>query len=411
VVARSSLGERVTLAELEGDPHELIARLRAAEPVSWLPVLDGWLVTRRAQALEVMRDDATFTVDDPRFSTARVVGPSMLSLDGAEHARHREPFARAFRPAEVRARFTGFVDEESDRLITALGPGIAELRRDFAGPFAVAVIARALGLRDVAPGTVLSWYDAIVGAVSSVTAGDGVTAEGTAAFDRLRSAVEDSIGSPAGVSAACPAGSPAGVSASAAPGGSPAGASPLAEAAGRLTTAEVVSNAAVLMFGGIETVEGMIVNVVRHLLGHPDQLALVRADPGLVANAVEESMRLEPAAAVVDRYATRDVRLGGAAIRRGDLVRVSLTGANRDPELFPAPDRFDVRRENARLQLVFAHGPHYCLGVHLARLEARVAVAALLRRLPGLRLDPARPSAPQGLVFRKPPALWVAWDG
>ncbi|MGI8333900.1 cytochrome P450 [Actinomadura scrupuli] len=389
-MTRSSLGEHVTLAELEGDPHELIARLRAAEPVSWLPVLDGWLVTRRAQALEVMRDAATFTVDDPRFSTAQVVGPSMLSLDGAEHARHREPFARAFRPAEVRARFTELIEEEGDRLITALGPGTAELRRDFAGPFAVAVIARALGLRDVAPGTVLSWYDAIVGAVSSVTAGDGVTAGGAAAFQRLRSAVEDSLGPPAG---------------------SPAMPSALAEAAGRLTTAEVVSNAAVLMFGGIETVEGMIVNAVWHLLGHPDQLALVLADPGLVANAVEESMRLEPAAAVVDRYATRDVRLGGAAIRRGDLVRVSLTGANRDPELFSDPDRFDVRRENARLQLVFAHGPHYCLGVHLARLEARIAVGTLLRRLPGLRLDPAQPSAPRGLVFRKPPALRVAWDG
>jgi cytochrome P450 len=382
VVTRFSLGERVTLAELEGDPHRLLARLRAREPVAWVPVLDGWLVTGRALALEVMRDPGTFTVDDPRFSTAQVVGPSMLSLDGPEHARHREPFTRAFRPAEIRDRFTEIIERESDRLITGLRPGAAELRGDFAGPFAVAVVARALGLRDVAPGTVLAWYDAIVGAVSSVTAGAGVTAEGAAGFESLRAAVEDSLGSPL-----------------------------LAEAATRLTTAEVVSNAAVLMFGGIETVEGMILNAVWHLLGHPGQLELVLADPGLVAGAVEESMRLEPAAAVVDRYATRDTGLGGATIRRGDLVRVSITGANRDPEVFPEPDRYDVRRENARLQLVFAHGPHYCLGVHLARLEARIAVAALLRRLPGLRLDPARPSAPGGLVFRKPRALRVLWDG
>jgi cytochrome P450 len=382
-VTRFPLGAAVTLAELEGDPHELIARLRDLEPVSWVPVLEGWLVTRRDLALEVMRDPVAFTVDDPRFSTAQVVGPSMLSLDGAEHTRHREPFARAFRPAEIRDRFTEIIERETDHLITGLRPaGAAELRRGFAGPFAVAVVAQALGLRDVDPPTVLSWYDAIVGAVSSVTAGEGVTKEGAEAFERLRAGVEDSIGSAL-----------------------------LAEAATGLTTAEVVSNAAVLMFGGIETVEGMIANAVWHLLGHPDQLELVLADPELLAGAVEESLRLEPAAAVVDRYATRAVELGGAAIERGDLVRVSITGANRDPKVFVDPDRFDVRRENARLQLVFAHGPHYCLGVHLARLEARIAVAALLRELPGLRLDPARPGAPRGLVFRKPPALHVIWDG
>jgi cytochrome P450 len=166
----------------------------------------------------------------------------------------------------------------------------------------------------------------------------------------------------------------------------------------------------VLMFGGIETTEGMICNVVLHLLGGPSQLRAVRADPGLVENAVEESLRLEPAAAVVDRYATADVQLGGAPVRRGDLVSVSLAGAGRDPAFFPEPDRFDVRRANARQNLAFAHGPHYCLGAHLARIEARAAVAALLRLLPRLRLDPAQRAAPGGVVFRKPQALHVRWD-
>jgi cytochrome P450 len=172
---------------------------------------------------------------------------------------------------------------------------------------------------------------------------------------------------------------------------------------------EVVSNAAVLMFGAIETTEGMISNVVLHLLSHPAQLAQVAADPGLVPDAVEESLRLEPAAAVVDRYATRDVRLGTASVRRGDLVTVSLAGAGRDPAVFTDPDVFDVRRPNAKLHLAFAHGPHFCLGAHLARLEAQAAVRAVLS-LPGLRLDPDHPSAPRGLVFRKPPALHVRWD-
>jgi cytochrome P450 len=176
-----------------------------------------------------------------------------------------------------------------------------------------------------------------------------------------------------------------------------------------LTEDEVISNAAVLMFGGIETTEGMITNALLHLLSHPDQLGLVMRDPELLPNAVEESLRLEPAAAFVDRYATAGVTVGGADIRRGDLVSVSLAGAGRDPAVFADPDAFDVRRRDARAHLAFAHGPHFCLGAHLARLEAVAAVREALT-LPGLRLDPGFPSAPRGLVFRKPPALRVRWD-
>jgi cytochrome P450 len=164
------------------------------------------------------------------------------------------------------------------------------------------------------------------------------------------------------------------------------------------------------MFGGIETTEGMIANAAWHLLSHPAQLDLVRADPGLLPQAIEESLRLEPAAAVVDRYVTRDVELAGAAISRGDLVSVSVAGAGRDPAAFTDPDRFDVRRGNPGQNLAFARGPHFCLGVHLARLEAHAALTAALGQLAGLRLDPDRPAAPRGLVFRKPPALPVLWD-
>jgi cytochrome P450 len=162
-----------------------------------------------------------------------------------------------------------------------------------------------------------------------------------------------------------------------------------------------------MLFGGIETTEGMIANAILHLLSAPAQLALVRDDPARLPNAIDESLRLEPAAAMVDRYATRDATLGDCAIRAGDLVRISVSAANRDPAAFPDPDRFDVTRENARQHLAFARGPHVCIGVHLARLEADTAVGRLLERFPRLRLDPERPSAPAGLVFRKPPELNV----
>lgn len=388
---RYPLGAAVTLAELREDPHPALARLRAAEPVSWVPVLNGWLVTRWDLASAVMRDSTTFTVDDPRFSTARIVGPSMLSLDGAGHDRHRRPFAAPFSRSRVHDQLAAFVTGEADRLVGAMRPaGRGDLSRSLAAPLAVAVVARALGLGLADPGLILAWYDAIVGAVSDLAADSAPArsarvAAGTVAFGQLSNSLAAVIEGPADGSLLAAAVQPG------------------------LSTAEIISNAAVLMFGGIETTEGMIANAAWHLLSHPDQLDLVRGDPGLLPQAVEESLRLEPAAAVVDRYATRGVELGHAAISPGDLVSVSLAGAGRDPAVFTDPDRFDVRRDNARQNLAFARGPHFCLGVHLARLEAQAALAAVLSQLPGLRLDPDPGHAPQGLVFRKPPSLPVRW--
>jgi cytochrome P450 len=383
------IGAAATLDDLEApEAHALLARLRADEPVSWLPALGGWLVTRRDLAMQVMNDAKTFTVDDPRFSTGQVVGPSMLTLDGAEHQRHRAPFARPFRLHAVRERFTELVADEVNRLIDRLEPaGEAELRRSFAGPLAAVVVTHALGLRGTDTDAVLGWYDDIVAAVTEVTGGGTVPASGRAAFRDLRAAIEPVLDRDPGSSLLAAA----------------------AGDAGGLGRPEVVSNAAVMLFGGIETTEGMITNAVAQLLADREQRALAEGDGATLANAIEESLRLEPAAAVVDRYATVDVRLADADIARGALVSVSVAAANRDPATFPDPDRFDVRRANASQHLAFARGPHVCIGMHLARLEAHAAVGRLLRRLPGLRLDPDHPSAARGLVFRKPPALRVLW--
>jgi cytochrome P450 len=399
------LGAAVTMRDLDTNLHPVLRRLRASEPVSWLPVLGGWLVTRRDLVLRVLRDSRTFTVDDPRFSTAQVVGPSMLSLDGAEHKRHRDPFAEAFRTGTAAARLEEVAEAEAGRLVAGFAAaGGAELRRSLAGPLAVAVVADVLGLGQTDPKAILGWYDQIVGAVSALAGQSGEDHEpgqaagGSAAFAELGASLRAAMAGTDGDRGTHGACGPQAHSLLTAVAG-----------AGGLGEAEVVSNAAVLMFGGIETTEGMICNAVLHLLDHPAQLSEVIADPRLAQNAVEESLRLEPAAAVVDRYATADVALAGAAIRSGDLVTVSLAGANRDPAVFPDPDRFDIGRANARQNLAFAHGPHFCLGAQLARMEARAAVAALLR-LPGLRLEPARRPAPRGVVFRKPPALHVLWD-
>ncbi|WP_432892534.1 cytochrome P450 [Kribbella sp. CA-245084] len=379
----------VTVEQLETDPHPTLAAIR---PIGWIEPLNTWMVTSRALVLNVLRDPETFTVDDPRFSTAQVVGPSMLSLDGQVHKAHRDPFESPFGLAETRRRFTQPVQQTVDGLMAALNPATshsagatrlsADLRPALAGPLSVAVVALSLGLPPASAATVLDWYTAISASVSGVSAGHPVTTEGAAAFAELHKHVAAGIDSSDSLIAAA--------------------------AHAGLGVDEVVANAAVLMFGGIETTEGMITNALWHLLTNRDQLDLVLADPTLLPNVMEESLRLEPAAAVVDRYATRDIELAGAQIRHGDMVTVSLAGAGRDPEMFESPDTFDVRRPNARRHLAFASGPHICLGMHLTRLETLTALEAALQ-LPGLRLAADSP-APRGLVFRKPSALRVSWD-
>jgi cytochrome P450 len=307
----------------------------------------------------------------------------MLSLDGDEHRRHRDPFARAFLGPEARGRFAARVEQEARRLVGALAPnGAGEIRRDLAGPLAVNVVAGALELLDTEPGMVLRWYDQIVAAVDRVSAGGEIGSGAREAVGALGSHVAGTVEHGSGV---------------------------LAQATETLQLPEVVSNAAVMMFGGIETSEGMTTSLFWHLLTNPDELAALRADRSLAVTAVEESLRLEPAAARVDRYATADTQLGGASIQRGDLVIVSLTAANRDPGTFPDPDVFDLSRPNSRSHLAFAQGPHACIGVHLARLETQSALEAVLDDWPGIQLDPGSTS-PTGVIFRKPRSLPVRWD-
>jgi cytochrome P450 len=382
--------EWVTLEALEHDPHPVLARLRAEHPVVFVPALGMWMVTSRALAMAAMLDHEGLTVDDPRFTTGQVVGPSMLSLDGTEHARHRSPFVGPFRVRRIDEIFTAAVAADIEALLDAADATLAamgevELRTAVAGPLATRTMMLALGLDTASEATILAWYREIVAAVTDLSKGVPLPDGGVPEYRRLAEAVFVA-------------------------GSQPGARTLLAEAMGdatALTDDEVASNAAVLLFGGIETTEGMIANLLHHLLTHPQLLDRVRADDDLLDRCIEESLRLEPAAAVVDRYAAHDVVLGGVTVPAGDGLEVSLAGANRDPAVFTDPDRFDPDRANLRQHLTFAAGPHVCLGMHLARLETRLLVRAMVQRYAVLERVEARSDEPRGLVFRKPDRVTV----
>lgn len=370
--------DEVSAEELAADPHPYWHRLRAKAPVVWVPALNGWVVVSYAAASAVLRDATTFTVDDPRFSTGQLFGPSMLSTDGAAHDRFRAAFASEFRPAEIRASFTDFIVDQVNRLMPEAQPATVEVRTAVAGPLAVAVMARVLGLTQHDPVVLLEWYGQLVAGVNRLSVGEPAGAAAEAAHASLSAELARSFQAHRAM-----------------------------VEAGGLSVEEAAANAGILLFGGIETTEGMIALAVWHLLSLPEQFTAVQEDSRLLDGAVEESLRLEPAATRVDRYAVRDVEVAGVAIPAGDLVIVSLAAANRDPAVFTDPDSFDVARPNAHRNLALAAGPHYCLGAHLTRLQTRTVLQRLAASWPAATLDRDNSTAPTGLVFRKPDRVVV----
>ncbi len=385
---------RVTRQQMVEDFHGSLKELRAIAPAVWSSELEGWIVTRYDTVVDILRDPVRFTVEDERFSTGRVVGPSMLSTDGDHHRTHRKPFEPMFRSKPV-ADGRGNVIGAVDALLETLGQeSSCDIRIDFAAPLAVKVICDFLGLTEpsMRPGSevelsLLAAYRRIVAAVSDLRADSPVPDDAREAVQELNRLIlaqgpEMVMQAAGGV------------------------------ADGALSESQRLSNLAVILFGAIETSEAMTANAVYHLQQWSWEDALHRATQQTPADAarfyraaVTESLRLEPAAAVVDRYATIDLEVGESRISAGELVIVSLAGANRDPEVFDDPDRFDPDRANSSKQLAFARGPHTCLGIHLANMQTILAVERLINRFPGMRIDWERSSGPSGLVFRKPERL------
>jgi cytochrome P450 len=388
--ARFPAGAALEFADLEEQGRAgALDRLRKAEPVSWVPALGGWLVTSYPLGRNVLARTDDFTVWAQPNLVRASLGVMMLTSDPPEHERQRQPFDEPFRMRSVRERFEGRVSARVERLLDEIEPRRScELVVDFAAPFAIGVAGDILGLSlDDVP-KIQGFYEAFAGAMTydgdpepqrrADAAREAFSQILLGEVARVRDRPDDSITSAVAN-----------------------------DPATQLTDKAIVAQLRVILFGAIETVESMIVNAVLLLLRHPDELGAVKADPGLVPNAVEEAMRLIPPVAFIERWTAAPTKLGDVELGEGEFVGVSTLAANRDPEVFEDPLRFDVRRENARHHLAFSFGVHHCLGFNMARLQGPIAVQAILDRLSGLEIVEA--PEPRGFAFRRPPELRVRW--
>jgi cytochrome P450 len=391
-------------AELAGDvrdPYPMMAGIRADSPVLEVHLAAGpgrYQHDRKAPAIPTLYSVTSYELvqqvltDNVRFSSAgyaatigAVMGRTILEMDPPEHLRHRALVAGAFRARVLEQWSDAIIGGCVTELIDAFaGDGQADLVRQLTFPFPVRVIARVLGLpeadwpRFLRLSTeliaVMRHYDRAVAASQQLR---GYFADIIA--ERRRHPREDLVSQLI-----------------------------LAEVDGhRLDDEEIYPFLLLLLPAGAETTYRSSSNLLFGLLSHPDQLAAVRADRGLVPQAIEEGLRWETPLLTVARVATQDVSLGGVRIPAGGFVAVSLGAANRDPERHRDPDEFDIFRDGQQ-HLSFGDGAHRCLGMHLARLETTVLLNAVLDRLPDLRLDPAAEDQHiHGMIFRSPPELRV----
>ncbi len=376
----------IASADFKANPWPACAHLRAEQPVARVPVRvhfgmdEAYLVTRYEDAATVLRDERF--VKDVRSAREphhlglpwmpRALKPlahTMLDSDGDEHRRLRTLVRDTFAPkhiAQLEPRVQELVGELLDRMA---GAATVDLVADFALPLPLTVISEILGVPERDRLRFRRWFSSLIGVEASSRPNLAVLLRlpNVLAMMRfLRRLVAQRR---------------------AHPGDDLVSRLALAQEAGdRLTEDELVAMVAILLIAGYETTVNLIATGTLLLLGHPDQLARLREEPALITSAVEELLRLAvPVDVATERYAREDVEVAGVTIPRGALVLVAVVSANADETHFPDPERLDVARAENR-HLAFGLGPHYCLGAPLARLEGRIAIEALIRRFPNLRL-------------------------
>ncbi|MEV4505013.1 cytochrome P450 [Streptomyces klenkii] len=385
------------LRGLDFDPF-MAERLRD-EPVSRVKLPHGeghaWLVTRY--------EDVKFVTSDPRFSRQAVLGrpitrlaPHFIPLDEAvgfadppEHTRLRKAVARSFTPASLE-RLRPRAERVAGELLDAMeheGPP-ADLMKHLNGPLPLAVISDLMGVPDEHLPRMARWTEILLSAGHGREASDSAKAEMADYFVEMLGRKQKEPG--------------------------PDLASELAAsvAKGDLSTEEAVAIALLIQASAAHAVRNNSSNMVYALLTHPQHLERLRREPGLLPQAIEELLRYIPHrnAVGLGRIAMEDVEVGGVLIKAGEVVHSSYLTANRDPSVFDHPDELDFDREH-NPHLSFGHGPHFCLGSMLARLESEVILTSLIARFPDLRLaEPVEKIRWQkSALIRGPEHLPVVW--
>ena len=385
--------------EMLVDPYPLYGRLRQLGPV-FLESHEMWVLSRYADVQQALRD--------PRFGRRGSVegffsvfgeGPVhesfsrwMLFMDPPHHNRMRGLVSKAFTPRaveEMRARIQQLVDGLVDPIEER---GEFDLIADLAYPLPVMVISDMLGVPADERAALYDWSAAIA---KSLDVAQDPTPEFIATTNAAVQGLTDYFRSLVALRRKQPRADLLSDLV-------------MAEDQGhRLTEDELLATFVLLYFAGHETTVNLIGNGILVLLNHPDQLARLRTEPSLIGSAVEELLRYDGPVQRTGRVILEDVEIGGHHLRAGQRAHVVLGAANRDPARFPEPDRFDVARtENAHL--TFGGGIHYCIGAPLARVEAQIAIATLLRRLPNLRLQSDALDWRDNLVLRGLKALKLA---
>jgi cytochrome P450 len=392
------------------DPYPVLAGLREASPFA---EADGALVVagRHEDCSAILRDPRSSSERNNSLLTPPEVraqrAPSFLSLDPPDHTRLRRLVSKAFTPRAI-ARLEPRIRELSDELLTAAaakgdragdgasGAGQLEVVSQLAYPLPVRIISELLGVPPGDHARFAGWSASLAHSLQpQFVAGDRAPAVAAAQQARLEFA--DYFRELIAARRARPRDDLLSELIRAEDEGQ------------RLSEPELIATCVLLLVAGHETTVGLISNAILALLRHPEQLAALRADPGLAAGAVEETLRYDAPVQFTGRVARGGMRVGPVSAPDGAVLLLLLAATGRDPEVFADPDSFDIRR-GAGNHLAFAAGPHFCLGAPLARLEATIALQAFATRVAGPELDPAGLAYKPNLNLRGPARLVVGFD-
>ncbi len=384
----SSLGRSITVEALEADPFPIYARLRDEEPVCYVPAVGLHLVTRWDDVQHVATHPEVFTAEVDASPLVRTLGVNVLTVDGADHARMRAGMDAPMRPRAVEGYAPGVIEPIARRHLDAMAARAGgELMAAYCEPVSVLALGAVMGLGDLDAETLRRWFGDLAtgGANFEQDPGKQAVADATSAeiddrvsplLDRLEREPDESVLSHM--------------------------------LAADATRAEVLSNLKLILLGGMQEPGHALGICVWALLTHPDTLARVRADRGLVRPAVEEALRWHSPVGTQTRQVTQPATLSGVELKPGDALAAVLASANRDERHWADPDRYDIDRRGAHA--AFGLGAHHCAGAPLARHEVRLPLEMLLDRFPKLRLDPGHEVELSGWEFRAPTALNVRWD-